>query len=370
MAVMWFILTAGAQDKPPTAPAPALPQTEMQKWIADTDALWQAACKRDVTDPYAAELEKLKTQYLSWITAGLTKAAEAGDLDDSIAWRNEQKRFAGTSEIPAQDDPADLPAVKQLRIIWRTQIARMEKDRAARMKALHGQYDAALAQAQTQLAQNQRLDDALLIKAKRDEVATAWLAGLPAAAPPAVPPIGTAPGKTPLQPTVPFKAGAHPVERADLYASANNHHVVFVNGKEVMKNVTRDKPEKQRVNLKEGSVITVRMPDRFSDNFFWLSAISTDGEFLFETSEQWMAYIPADEKKWWEIKNPKEQKQAVLITQNRQYIDLIRRSADATPHYRGTPPIHSPLQAGPRLAFLYYIVTRQDLIPKEAEKGK
>lgn len=58
--LLLLLLTAGiraqAQDNPNAAPA----QTEMQKWIATTDAQWQATFKREVTDVREAELNKLK----------------------------------------------------------------------------------------------------------------------------------------------------------------------------------------------------------------------------------------------------------------------------------------------------------------------
>lgn len=79
-----------------------------------------------------------------------------------------------------QDDAADAAAVKQLRAAIRVQLARVEKESAIRAKALHAKYDAVLAQAQAQLTQRQRLDDAVLVQTKREEVAAAWLAGVPA----------------------------------------------------------------------------------------------------------------------------------------------------------------------------------------------
>jgi len=115
----------------------------------------------------------------------LSKASASGDLEAAIALRSEQKRFAGANGIPAEDDAADPLAVKQLRAAWRTQLPRLEKDRADRAKAMHAKYDQVLAQAQTQLTKGNRIDDALLVKAKRGEVAAAWLAGI-SAAPPAV----------------------------------------------------------------------------------------------------------------------------------------------------------------------------------------
>ena len=160
-------------DAPAPAAAPA--QTEMQKWIATTDAQWQAVFKRDVSDVHLTELEKLKQQYVASLEAAVTKASGAGDLDGAVALRNEEKRFAGTNVFPEQDDAADAASVKQIRAAIRAQIARLEKENAARAKSLHAKYDQVLAQTQTQLTQRQRLEDALLVKAKREEVAAAWI---------------------------------------------------------------------------------------------------------------------------------------------------------------------------------------------------
>ena len=186
--LLFLVLTAvgiraQAQDNATPAPAAEPAQTEMQKWIATTDAQWQAAFNRDVVDVHAAELKKLAGQYGVSLDAALTKATAAGDLDGAVALRNEQKRFAETNVFPEQDLDGEAASVKQIRAATRAQLARIEKENAARTKALHGKYDALLAQAQQQLTQAKRLDDALLVKAKREEVSAAWLAGAPIAAP-------------------------------------------------------------------------------------------------------------------------------------------------------------------------------------------
>ncbi len=171
-----------AQDNPTPAPAAEPAQTEMQKWIATTDAQWQATFKRDVTDMHEAELNKVKLQYLTSLETGIAKASGAGDLDGAVALRNEQKRFGDTNVFPEQDEAGDVASVKQLRAGIRVQLAQLETANAARTKALHAKYDAVLAQAQTQLTQRQRLDDALLVKNKRDEVAGTWITPAVAAA--------------------------------------------------------------------------------------------------------------------------------------------------------------------------------------------
>ena len=169
------IIRAQAEDNPAPVPDAAPAQTEMQKWIATTDAQWQEVFKRDVTDVHDAELNKVKLQYLTSLETGIAKASSANDLNGALALRNERKRFGDTNVFPEQDEATDADSVIQLRTAIRVQLAKLETANAARAKALHAKYDQALAQAQAQLTQRQRLDEALLVKVKRDEVAAAWL---------------------------------------------------------------------------------------------------------------------------------------------------------------------------------------------------
>lgn len=193
-------IRAQAQDNPAPAPAAEPAQTEMQKWIATTDAQWQATYNRDVVDAHAAELKKLVAQYAASLDAALTKATAAGNLEGAVGLRNEQKRFTETNVFPEQDEAADAASVKQIRAATRLQLARVEKENAIRTRALHAKYDAVLAQVQTQLTQRQRLDDALLVQGKRTQVSAAWLAGIPAAPAAQPSPIGQPPKVSPVIP--------------------------------------------------------------------------------------------------------------------------------------------------------------------------
>lgn len=159
-----------AQNNPPVTI-----QAEIQTWIATTDEQWQAAFKRDVTAPYEAEISRLKLQYLTSLDEAIKKASAGSDLDGAVSLRNEQKRFTDTQSIPERDDPSDSGVIRQLRDQFRIQATRLNADRVARAKQIHAKYDQVLAQAQAQLTQRQRLDDALIIKAKRELVASAWI---------------------------------------------------------------------------------------------------------------------------------------------------------------------------------------------------
>ena len=149
-----------------------------------------------------------------------------------------------------------------------------------------------------------------------------------------------------------------------LYASGNNGCMIRINGEEII-TVRRDKAGKAGVTLKEGDLITVRLSDRFDINSFWLACLATNEQFLFETSETWSSYIPADTKQWWLTKDAKEQKPAKFTTDKQEYVSLVKKSAATTPHYRQSQPIRSTLTDGTRIAYVFYMVTKQDLIPKK-----
>ncbi len=366
-----------AQDPAPAAPGqpaaspasaenPAAPKTEMQKWIETTDAQWQAAFKRDVADWQEAELNKAKVQYIAALEEGIKKVSATGDLNGALALRNEQKRFGDTQHFPEQDDAADPAAVKQIRAVIRAQLAKVNADRATRAQALHTKYDAALAQAQVQLTKAQRLDDALLVQAKRDDVKGAWLSGNPAPTAPTVvvkapqPPVSTM-----SQPGVPI--GARVAENMHIHASGNNGCHITVNGREIGK-VMRDKPSTFTRRLHEGDVIAVKLTDRYDINSFWLSCIATTGEFLFETSEQWVSYLPKNEAKWWDIKNVEKQQPARFAPDRQEYVDLVKKSAAQTPLYEGAQPVRSEITDGSRTQWLYYVVTKADLVRKTDRK--
>ena len=162
--------------------------------------------------------------------------------------------------------------------------------------------------------------------------------------------------------------GMRLAESMTVYSSGSNHCILHINGKLVTE-AMRDKPSVTKHRLKEGDVIAVHNKDRYDINSFWLSCIASTGEFLFETSEQWTGYLPADTTKWWNIKDAKEQKPARFTTDRQQYVDLVKKSAAGTPLYNGAQPIRSEVSDGSRSAWLYYVVTKTDLVPKLDRKS-
>jgi hypothetical protein len=149
---------------------------ERLKWLSILDTEWEAAFKREVSDGYAAELEKLKQRYLvSILNAGVNHARSAGVNMMPAALLEEHKRFSVANNVPAQDNADDPPVLKELRAQWRERRAQCERERAARAKALHEKYDRILDKAQATLMQRERSVEVRAVQARRAEVAAAWL---------------------------------------------------------------------------------------------------------------------------------------------------------------------------------------------------
>jgi hypothetical protein len=172
VAVWISCLAVQAQDA-------TVPPAEMRKWMTEMDARWKAVLATEVTGPCDADVVKARQQFLAAIEAGLNKAKSAGDLAGALAWRNEKELFATAKELPPGGDPTAPEAIQQLRTAWQLELEKLGRERAARTKGVQARYVAALDQAQVVLTQHGRIDDAVLVRNERDEIAAKWLTGVP-----------------------------------------------------------------------------------------------------------------------------------------------------------------------------------------------
>ena len=199
-----------AKQATPT-PATPKPLTEMEKWLAQVDGPLQESYQREVMKPFESAVAELKKGYLAALDGRIAAASTGGKLDDALGWRTERQRFAeGGAGMPADD--ADLAALASkivatalppLRKQFRTHAAKLEADRLAKARAAFAKFDAILTPAITTLTQRQRLDDALLLKTRREEVQKAWLAPLAGGTP-----TGPTAGTPMLQPATSPNPGA------------------------------------------------------------------------------------------------------------------------------------------------------------------
>jgi hypothetical protein len=363
----WLFIAAWAQV--------ANAQSPTGKWLAEQDPQWQTTFKNDVLGAFDKAQADLKKQYAASLEAQLAAAARDGKLDDAVAIRSERDRVAA-GNVPPDDDPSVLASLRTLRAGYAKSLATLTADRAARGKALYERYDGILAQNQTSLTKAQRLDEALEVKARRDQLKTEWLDKIVVAAPALaarVPPAGVPPSATPATATpspatpkpLPIVTAVRPADRAEFYICGSNGITLYINNKEIIADVRREKVATVRANIREGDTLIVRNADRWDINSTWIAAYSTKGEFLFETGMKWTGYMPASEPKWWILKGNKGQMPVEFAPDKQEYVDLVKKSMRESSLNREAQPIRSPLHIeGSRATYLHYTVTREDLLPK------
>lgn len=348
----WFVVPCRSQSSSPQLDAASL---------AGLESAYEREVKDKVDVKCDAEYQKLNNAYRQTLETSLKRVAGTGLLDEALAMKNEITRFSASNTVPAVDEASVTAEVARVRKAWRTESERIEKQRAIDRKPVLAAYLERLRLLEVELTKALKLDEATAVRAKREALMAAN------------PVVGTAaPSTNATQPPLPILSTVRPAERMDLYASGNNGCVVYVNHKEVMTKVMRDQASKARVGLHEGDVIAVKSNDRFDINSFWLSCISSNGEYLFETSPQWSCYLPSDYNKWWDIKKARQTKPAEAAPDKQEYVDLVKKSASSTPLYHGAQPIRSSLKddSQPRGAgFYFYVVTRNDLLPKKPESA-
>jgi hypothetical protein len=188
---LWTAVGAAQVTSAPPAAATPDPKAAVAAWLQQVDGPEQESFQKQVVKTFEAGLADLRTRYLAAADAATAKASAAGQLEDALAWRTERQTFDKEQNVAA--DASDTPAaIKALRAGFREELRRLDQQRTAQAKLLLSKYDAVLAKYETLLTQRGSLDDALLLKNKRDEIAKVWLAPSPlvttdAALSPAVP---------------------------------------------------------------------------------------------------------------------------------------------------------------------------------------
>ncbi len=170
------------------------------------------------------------------------------------------------------------------------------------------------------------------------------------------------------------KSGTHFIRQAKRglavrgVASADYQAEIRLNGMPLMK-CGRNNPGNAVATLKEGDTVMVKVGGRFDIMSLWMMFLTQQGEYLFETSDKWTAYLPVDDQRWWDIRNiqPRVQK-AEYAPDSREYVDLVKRAAQqAVPNLPRAQPIYSPLMGDEQYkdTYLYYVLTIEDLLPKQ-----
>lgn len=260
----------------------------------------------------------------------------------------------GANHARAADGPTDgqrggaqiPPAARGAKAQYDDEIRRLQKEYEVKAEKAKDAFRRKLDEILVAETKRGNLDGALSVRAMKEALRQGSASTQPTTAPAELVPVPV-------------------VAKQRFVASSNNGCTVMVNGTEIMR-AWRDKASEAEVELKPGDIITVSIPDRFDINSLWLICVTPEGGFLFETSEAWASYIPADSGRWWELKGLKiEQRPAAFCSPKQEYVDLVREAAAKTKYYRGTQPIRSVLDAGGRSSYIYYVVNKRDLVAKK-----
>ena len=169
-----------AVDEQPTAAPPPVPPEPKPlsitaKWLGEQDAQWREAFKQEVTAPYEKGAADLKSQYLAALDAQLADVSRRGELENALALREERKRFTEDGKIPGTDVPNTPAVLIAPRVHYWRSFSVLESSRESMARTVAARYDAIMAKNQLLLTQNQRLDEAIEVKAKREQLAADWL---------------------------------------------------------------------------------------------------------------------------------------------------------------------------------------------------
>ncbi|MEZ5385717.1 MAG: serine/threonine-protein kinase [Prosthecobacter sp.] len=178
-------VVAAVNAPPQPAVKPAKQADEVAERLAQMESQFQAAHDRDVLSLHNTVVADLDAKYLAAVNRELNAATRKGALAEAVALREEAQRVKNKERMPIADLDSVPDALKKLRGIYRASLGQLEQDRDAKAKASYERYDQLLAGYQEELTKQQRLDDALVVKAKRDE--------LPAARPSVVAAVTTSP---------------------------------------------------------------------------------------------------------------------------------------------------------------------------------
>ncbi|MBL9155179.1 MAG: protein kinase [Verrucomicrobiales bacterium] len=160
---------APATVEEPTPPAPPAELSEAGRQIEELQQKFEQAYLDQVSLPHEASLRQLNAFYLNHLDERMAAASAASLLEEAVAWRDEAERIRAGQPLPESDDPSLPAALIELRKTYRETAARHEATRHEAEAGLLKKYDEALQAMQDRFTQEQKLDEALEVKAHRDQ---------------------------------------------------------------------------------------------------------------------------------------------------------------------------------------------------------
>lgn len=158
-------------------PAPAIEASaELRAWIREAVEPAESALKAAAGNPFEKGIAELRRKHLAEIQRLTAEAVAAGDQDSEAKLRRERDQFfASRHMVPAADADAPPAVIRKLRMDFRQEIQRLEKERMRNAEPLERRLDALLAQKQETLVAGARSADAAFVRVRREALAKEWL---------------------------------------------------------------------------------------------------------------------------------------------------------------------------------------------------
>lgn len=156
------------ESQPTKIAEPVVPetsQTEAGLAIAEKLQIFEETYPKVVVEPWEASITQLNEFYLTHLEERQAEAAANKNLEEAVAWRDEAERIRSGEPLPETDAPDLPPALRDLRQTYRLKAQEHEQTRVEAETILLSQFENALQQLQDQFTAEQKLDEALEVKA-------------------------------------------------------------------------------------------------------------------------------------------------------------------------------------------------------------
>jgi hypothetical protein len=150
---------------------------EVDRKLASLKDGFETTIEREAAMPRREALSTLNKGYISALDRALTTATKAGNLEQAVVIRAEKDRVVRAEPIPENEDKKGVAVLKSLRESFSDSLSKLESDYLKRYRPVSDRYDQTLAALQKDLTRASKLNDALRVKAIRDQLALARVKG-------------------------------------------------------------------------------------------------------------------------------------------------------------------------------------------------
>jgi serine/threonine protein kinase len=164
--------TPGTSTKPPPPPTAtsASASESILTRLSQLESQFQNAFDRDVNAPYAAQVATLDTGYATALDRAIQDSTKAGQLDETLALRDEKQRFTTHKFMPAIDPANVHQSVLKLRTSYRSAEKKFAQKRDADSLPLYDRYIGLLDSLEKETLAQGSSAETSAVRAKRDDV--------------------------------------------------------------------------------------------------------------------------------------------------------------------------------------------------------